>query len=210
MGSLIHELDNDALVMLYLADELSPEDRTDMEQLLQVDAGLRAELAAVQADGEAASAAMAMADRVDPPAGLSSSAEAVALRRVGRAMRQFQVDTLVRNRPVVMPETPVAFPVWTYRLAGVAAALAVGLGWWGWVRHSSKPTLGGPGQNQFADSRGPWGPQSPGFGMFGDAFGFGIGSTPSLANAEREAYALRQDQGDPSELPSVFGPAAMD
>jgi anti-sigma factor RsiW len=61
MASLIHELDNDALLLMYRADELSPEDRVEVEQMLAIDAGLRAALATVGRDAAAAEAALAAA-----------------------------------------------------------------------------------------------------------------------------------------------------
>jgi hypothetical protein len=217
MGSLIHELDNDALLMLYLADELSAEDRADVEQLLGVDAGLRAGLAVVRADGEAAVAALQAADRVDPPTGLSASAEAVTTRRIGRLLRQHQVDLFVRNRPAPTPERQPVFAAWTYPMGAVAAALLVAVGWWAWSRHAPARRPIGVGSSQLADNRPfGFGGGPGGFGgggrmtsqaFVGDAFGGASGSTAGLADAEYEAATLRHD-GDPAQLPSLFGDAA--
>ncbi len=212
MGSLIHELDNDALLMMYLADELSAEDRADVEQSLGVDAGLRSTLASVRADGEFAGAAMGLADRVVPPAGLTASAEAVAIRRVGRLLRQYQVDRLARNRPAPVPERQPAFPRWAYPIGSVAAVLLVAVGWWGWERHAARNERADLGGSY--DGRGQWGGPGGGLGggfgasrsFVGDAFGGEIGSTPGLADAEYEAGALRHD-GDPSDVSALFGNA---
>ena len=205
MGSLIHELDNDALLMMYLADELSAEDRADVEQLLGVDAGLRAGLVAVRADGESASRALDLADRFDPPAGVSASGEAVAVRWAGRVFRQFQVDLLARNRKAPVPERQLAFPRWAYPIGSVAAVLLVAVGWWGWERR----TAGHDGANLQAQGTGGFGGGNRPVMFVGDASGYGPGSTPDLAYAEREADALRKSV-DPTVMPGFLSDGAAD
>ena len=204
MGSLIHELDNDALLMMYLADELSAEDRADVEQLLGVDAGLRAGLVAVRADAATAAGMLEMADRADPPAGVSPSAEAVALRWVGRVLRQRQVEVLANNRPALTPQRQPAFPRWAYPVGSIAAALLVAVGWWGWERHSAVPN--NRDQTRLDEGRSVG---RDGRMMFGDAFGGDDGSSPGLADAEYEASTLRHD-ADPAGLPTLFGDATAD
>ena len=209
MGSLIHELDNDALLILYVADELPPEDRADVEQQLGVDAVLRAELALIQADAEAATAALEGADRLDPPAGTSASAEAVALRRVGRAFRQWQVDKLVRSRPAPTPERQPRFPRWAYPAATAAAVLLVTAGIFGWERRTAgtgRPTRGGANDlDRLQDPPLAFNTDRRTMSIVGDAFGEGgPASTPDLAKAEDEANSLRRDSGR-SDVPAMFG-----
>jgi hypothetical protein len=152
MASLIHELDNDALLLMYRADELSPEDRVEVEQMLAIDAGLRAALATVGRDAAAAEAALAAADHVDPPAA-SPSASAVALRRVGRAMRQWQVDRIIRSRPApAAAERQPRFPAWAYPAAAAAALVLGSIAWWGFK-----------GDNGTGGDVGPHSPRSPGY-----------------------------------------------
>jgi hypothetical protein len=207
MGSLIHELDNDALLILYVADELPPEDRADVEQQLGVDAVLRAELALIQADAEAATAALEGADRLDPPAGTSASSEAVALRRVSRAFRQWQVEKLVRSRPAPVPERQPRFPKWAYPAATAAAVLLVTAGIFGWERHTAgqaQATGGdGIGWDHRRDMPLAFNTSRPTM-FIGDAFGFGPASTPDLADAEHEANSLRRD-AERSDVPVMFG-----
>ena len=130
MASLIHELDNDALLLLYSAGELPDDDRAEVEQLLAVDLTLRARLAAVEHDMLSASAALAAVDVADPPVA-SPSAESVALRLVSRAMRQWQVERVVRGRPAAVVERQPRLPSWAYPVVAAAAVVVVTLAWWG-------------------------------------------------------------------------------
>ena len=203
MRSLIHELDNDALLLLYVADELAPEDLADVEQQLGVDAVLRAELAIVRAGTSAATAALDAVEALDPPVGISASAETVALRRVGRVLRQRQVERLARNRPVAPPQKQPRFPSWAYPAAAAAVLLMATLAWRGWERHSNRH---GPSDEGYANNVDPsFGTQRQGLAFVGDAFGVGgPASTPELADAEQEANRLRHDV-DASDVPSILG-----
>jgi len=127
MASLIQELENnEAMLLMYLADELPAEDRVEVEQMLANDPGLRADLARIESAYTAAMGALATldADRTAIPG------ENHALRQASRAMKQWQVDRLVRQ-PVAAPAIRSRVPTWAYP-AGVAAMLLIGsLIWWG-------------------------------------------------------------------------------
>ena len=127
MQSLLHQLENnEAILLMYVADELSAEDRAEVEQMLVSDAGMRAELEQIRAVREAAMVAMASADE----AARLPVSENVAVRRVMRMMRQWQID----HAHAPPPEEPVKelrFPWWSYPLTTAAAVLIAFLVWWG-------------------------------------------------------------------------------
>ena len=199
MGSVIHDLDNDQLLILFVAGELPGEDRLEVEQMLATDAGLRASLATAQTASATVAAALAAADAVDPPAGISPSAQAAALRRVARATRQWQVDRLSRARPVPTPERQPRFPKWVYP-TGVAAAAFLGMvAWWGW-QPEHVPTIRSPDDVAHAGDKA----DAAGVGLDGngdpverrvrlvsEAYGMGGGTTnPGFDDAERQATSL--------------------
>ena len=97
MGSLLQQLENnEAILQMYLADELGVEDRREVEQMLRGDAGLAAELDELRA---AQNAVMAAIGALDQSAPLAISTPA-AVRQVSRLMKQWQVDRLARpDRP---------------------------------------------------------------------------------------------------------------
>jgi hypothetical protein len=136
MGSLIHELENnEALLLMYLTDELPADDRAEVEQMLAGDAGLRANLAQIRAAYEGAMGVLAALDRDNT----SIPAENHAVRQASRAMRQWQVDRLARQ-PMVLPTPRTRVPVWAYPI-GVAAMLLIGsLIWWGGQPDAVKPS----------------------------------------------------------------------
>ncbi len=124
MASLLHQLENnEAVLLLYLADELPAEDRAEVELLLQNDAAMRAELERLEVVKAKVFGAMASLDAAD-----RAGSQSVAIGRVGQAMRQWAE---LRNRPTMsIDQTPRKFPLWGYPLAAAAMVL-LGLGiWW--------------------------------------------------------------------------------
>ena len=43
MSSLLPQLNNESLLLMYIADELPAEDRVEVEQMLTIDPGMRAQ-----------------------------------------------------------------------------------------------------------------------------------------------------------------------
>jgi hypothetical protein len=127
MTSLLHQLENnEAILLMYLADELSAEDRADVEQQLATDASLRGELERLRALHDETVTGL---QGLDAHSRLPVS-EHVAVRRATRMMRQWQIDHL--NAPP--PEEPIKelrFPWWSYPLTTAAAVLIAFLVWWG-------------------------------------------------------------------------------
>ena len=119
---------NDAVLLMYLADELPAEDRAEVERMLSVDAGLRAELERLRA----ASAWVAeQINREDRSTRLPAS-QAAAVRRVGRSMRQWHARHLAEApaRPAA-PVQGLRYPWWAYPLAAAASVVIAFLVWWG-------------------------------------------------------------------------------
>jgi hypothetical protein len=127
MASLIHELENnEALLLMYLTDELPVEDRVEVEQLLASDLGLRMELGRIASAYELSMDGLARLDRDQS----AIPAENHAVRQAMRAMKQWQVDRLTRlPAPLAVPKRHV--PAWMYPLAGAAALLIGTISWWG-------------------------------------------------------------------------------
>jgi len=127
MHSLLNQLQSDeALLMMYVAGELSAEDRARVEQRLADDAGLRAELERVRELNGFVDESLA---GLDVGARLPVS-EGVAVRKVGRVMRQWQTDRMAPHEPEE-PADQLRFPWWSYPLTTAAAILIAFLVWWG-------------------------------------------------------------------------------
>jgi hypothetical protein len=195
MGSLIHELENnEALLLMYLTDELPPEDRAEVGQMLASDAGMRANLAQIRAAYEGAMGALGELDQDQT----SIPAENHAVRQASRAMRQWQVDRLARM-PVILPTPRVRVPVWAYPI-GVAAMLLIGsLIWWGGQPDGVKPT--GGDQPLLATQFAATDPASKQLleNSFDD-------SHTGLADAENQANALASRSDNDSVASSIFSP----
>src|SRR4051812_5466147 len=103
--------------MMYLADELSADDRARVERRLDADAGLRDRMEVLREAQDQFFAAMPVRDgatRLAVP-------ESVGVRRVMAAVRQWQAARLARPAPVPAA-TPSGMPRWAYAAATAAAA----------------------------------------------------------------------------------------
>lgn len=125
---MIDRLDgSEQILLMYLADELSSEDRRQVERMLEADGSLRTELDRLQSAQQTFVAALAELDDHSP---LPVNREA-ATRRVGREIR----DRLARpqiGRTGVERERHGGSLRWLYPFAAAAAvALAVGI----WATH---------------------------------------------------------------------------
>ena len=124
MSNLLQELGPHGTLLLYLADELSPEDRAEVERRLLADPELRAELESLreaQALADSRLAALYAATPVD---------EGAAVRNVSRALRQWQARPRVAAPAGAADAGPRRFPPWAYPVAVAAAvALVAGVTW---------------------------------------------------------------------------------
>jgi hypothetical protein len=128
MSSLLHKLgSNEAILLMYLADELPREDRADVEQMLSSDAHLRAELDRLREVHEM------LAGATSADGGMSRASNEMAVRRVLREMKRHQTELALRPAPAPAHTAP-AWPVWTF-------PLVVGL--WGFGVIDFEPIPGG-------------------------------------------------------------------
>lgn len=141
VSSLLQQLQSDeAVLMMYVADELPPEDRAEVERRLAADERLRANLERLREAQDAFGAAMPALDRSTRP----PVPEAVAVRRVGAAVRQWQAARALRTAAEAPPPSR-RLPRWAYPLA-TAASVVIGLvAWWGFSdRREVRPRYAGP------------------------------------------------------------------
>jgi hypothetical protein len=125
MGGLIHNLDKENLLLLYLADELTDEDRAGVEHMLGEDALLRAQLDGLRAAQTATMGALGRLDAAEP---LTHDSE-VVIRRVMRDLRRHRL--VLAQPPAVASGRHAGWPWWLYPVAAAAAVLFILLGLWG-------------------------------------------------------------------------------
>ncbi len=139
MASLIHELENnEAVLLMYLADELPAEDRAEVEQLLRNDANLASLLEALRDTDRQVHAAL---DDID--AGLKPVvSESAAVRQVVRAMNKWAINRSAPPPPKAL-DTGRRLPGWVYPMAAAAMLLIGYVSWWGWQPDIAGPTMVG-------------------------------------------------------------------
>ncbi|HEX8524991.1 MAG TPA: hypothetical protein VF669_22260 [Tepidisphaeraceae bacterium] len=125
MSSLLENLDSQARLLMYLADELAPEDRAQVERQLRDDPTFTQELEQLRQMQDATHSAFIAAD-----AGQKfPMTRDTAVRRVSRAMKQWQVDRAHRSLDNAPVRRPFHIPWWGYA-SGVAAAIIIGVIVW--------------------------------------------------------------------------------
>ncbi len=122
--AMLRNLENESLLLLYLADELPAEDRQELETLLDTDGGLRSQLKSIREAQGFTMSSLAHLDAVEPLRSPGSS-----VRNVSLAIQQWRIDQL--NRPQAEPARPSRMPFWIYAGSSAAAALIVFCIWWG-------------------------------------------------------------------------------
>jgi hypothetical protein len=160
MSSLLHQLENnEAVLLMYLAGELPPEDCAEVEQHLAADAGLRAELERLRQTNDALTVTLSAADGVGIRAADHEAARlAAAVRRVSRAMVQFQLEQRQRAETPAeeLPVRKLRLPRWAYPFAAAAMILISFVAYWGFKQGGGV----GPG-NQVAHYHESVAPTSP-------------------------------------------------
>lgn len=111
--------DDQALLILYLAGELSEEQHAVLERRLQQEPALRRELEGLRSAQAMIWREMLAADSVHPPRGAASSAQ----RKLAGMVRQWAVDRLARDPVAAPPQRSVK----RWALAA-AASVAIALG----------------------------------------------------------------------------------
>jgi anti-sigma factor RsiW len=125
MSSTLQQLDRDSMLLMYLAEELSPGDRAEVERRLAIDPELTAALASMRDLQSGSELSLAVSDA---QTALPMTCD-TAVRRASRAMKQWQVDR--QHQPPAGVPTKMHFriPWWSY-VAGVAASIIVGVLVW--------------------------------------------------------------------------------
>lgn len=123
MASQIDQLDRDALVMLYLVDELSPEERAEVDRRLAGDAELAAALAQAR---EALVRTTELLTGLDERQRMPVN-EGVAMRRVSRSIHQWLLRRTVN--PTAPAKRGLPLPWWIYPTAAAASVIVAFLVW---------------------------------------------------------------------------------
>jgi anti-sigma factor RsiW len=125
MGSILEQLDQESVVLMYVAGELPAEDAAEVVRRLAADPKLAEELERVTASLAFCEGALSADDEATR---LPMSAE-TAVRRMSRAMKQWQVDRLTKKTMQPGSRQPFRLPVWSYPV-GVAVAVIVAMLIW--------------------------------------------------------------------------------
>lgn len=128
MASILRQLENnEAILLMYLADELPSEDRLEVEQMLRNDAGVRDMLGRLRETQRRGESILGELDAATP-----LPEEDGAVRRLMRNLRKRQLELAARpaEAPVLVP-LHKRMPAWAYPVISVAAAIIIALGLWG-------------------------------------------------------------------------------
>jgi hypothetical protein len=150
MPSLLQNLDRESILLLYVADELSADDRASVEGMLAKDLGMRQGLeelqsayAGIECELEAADAR----ERLALPASAAS-------RRVGMAVRSWHARRLARPASARNGNGKYRVPVWAYPVAAAIAVLFGSIFWWG-IRDEGPGSSRTPGSKQMVMAGDP-------------------------------------------------------
>ena len=213
----LHEPDNDALLLAYLAGELPEADRSRAEQRLETDTTFRSTFETLREAYAGVEAALRSADAAEP---LTLSA-AAAGRRFARQVEAWRArDAAAAAAATTFVEEPVyrrrlRIPNWAYPVATAATIVLAYAAWWaayappgsrGWSdsRQNSPPPLRYP-----IPSRDPY--SDP------EAFAMGAWTQPNaliddedqdtefvLGDTEDELYALSDRPADDGDVPTLL------
>jgi hypothetical protein len=174
MKTLLQQLENESLLLLYMAGELPPQDRDELELMLSRDGGLRAQLEA-----------LAQLDAGEPLRPLEP-----VMRQVNRSMEQWRLDRILR--PEKTDAKPSRMPIWAWSVGSAVAALMVFCIWWGFRSDVTVRDIAVTQPNGRSAINGEYavnGPASPGTG----------GNNPGDGNGDRS----RNAPGDRDQVVSV-------
>jgi hypothetical protein len=119
-SQIFYNLDRESILLMYLADELSVEDRAEVEQMLSTDRVLRQQYDELVAMMQLTGNGLTALDNKEPmPIPMASS-----VRRVARAMNQWQVDRIAAAQPEVQTLPARRFG-WVATIAAVAACILI-------------------------------------------------------------------------------------
>ncbi len=128
MPSLLEQLENnEAVLLMYIAGELPEEDRVEVEQMLQTDARLRADLNDLRGAMEGHEAMMIAADTTTR----LPVKEDAAVRNTLRAMRQWQLLHPYGVEETKSQRKTLTYAWWLYPSASAAMVVLAAVVWWG-------------------------------------------------------------------------------
>lgn len=140
MAQLLHKLENnEAVLLMYLADELPAEDRRELEQLLSSDAVMRAELESLTSIYGTTMDGLRQLDSAEP---LRSADELMISRTAALMRRQVVEQTL---KPVPAPVSQGRRVRWWHPFMVAAAASIAFLVWWGYTPERTPSNRPQPG-----------------------------------------------------------------
>jgi anti-sigma-K factor RskA len=131
---MLHDLENnEAILLMYLAGELPPDDQIEVEQQLASDEGLRAEFDRLRETHAAMKELLSAAN-------ISSQSEETAVRQTVRAMVRFQLEHREKQDAVVEERRRrLRLPTWIYPFAAAAMLIIAYVAWWGFSNNSNGP-----------------------------------------------------------------------
>jgi anti-sigma factor RsiW len=141
MTSILQKLDSqEAILLMYLADELPAADRAEVDRRLAAEPALRAELLALRLTHEQVMAGLEQLDAADRHA----QADDLSARRIAREMSRRQVELAARPAVVAPAWRRRSWPWWAYSAASAAAMVFIIIGLWGagvidWIPDGSQP-----------------------------------------------------------------------
>src|SRR5215208_4690825 len=130
MSDISNQLQSDpeAVLLLYLAQELGAQDCADLERILTQDQSLRHDLERLQALQSEVAGGL---QELDSAAPLHMSYE-LSTRRVMREIRRFQLELNSRAPVQLEASTLRHWPRWIYPVGAAAAMIFAVLALWGW------------------------------------------------------------------------------
>src|SRR5438874_10607079 len=137
----IQQLEDSSLLILYLADELSAEERAVVERRLAGEPTLANDLEQLRAARQGSDAAFQNADAVTR----LPMHQDTAVRRVSRAMKQWQLDRLVKTPAPPASRRYFHIPWWGYASAALVGIIVTVVVW-----SSNLPDANAPIEEQVA------------------------------------------------------------
>jgi len=125
MTNLLQQLENnEAVLLMYLADELPAEERAEVDQLLSTDSSLRAEMESLrQAQGQVMTGLASLDHEISP------QSRAAAIRQVSRAITRWQIEGNKAAPVAPAPAHGIRIPWWCYPLTAAAAIIVAFIAW---------------------------------------------------------------------------------
>jgi negative regulator of sigma E activity len=176
MPTLLHQLDNESALVMFIAGELPAEDHAVVERRLASDPEFRAQFEGLRSAYRGVEDAIAAADVTERLA----LPEATAVRRVAQAVRSWQARRLAQPRERELGGR-LRLPPWAYAAASIAVAAVVALAIWGIRSDNGNMRLGALPTPGVATADPDGAPSIPG---------------PSVAAVEYEPYPAVRDESD--------------